>query len=116
MKNANIILMFLLSSIFLLASCNAKVERTEIPKNAVGTFSFVKGPNGKFSLKVFNKNGKPVEFKSAMDKKAQHAGKPGGNPKVTFEFINGSCSVLVCMPGRPCFPVVIDPVNDCPAF
>ena len=118
MKSRNILLTLCIGLVVLLSGCQTITNRPEIPKNTVGSFNFVKGPDGKFKLVVIGKNGKIVGSGAIHDKKfyMSHKSVKLKNNEVRMYFKNGSCTVLVCLPGTPCTPVVIDPVNDCPAF
>lgn len=93
-------------------------KRPEVPAGTVFSANFVKTPNNTFKLKMFDANGRPVDFKELMkSKKSGITSKVKlDNNQVLLTFKNGSCIVEVCMPGIPCFPVLVDPVNNCPNF
>ena len=114
-KTASLVAIFI-SALFILTSCETMSTRPEVPKNTIGSINLVK-PKGSnvFQIVVLNKNGKPVDIKSIIDKKAKQSQKTSDQQsnEIRLFLESGSCVVQVCLPRRPCQPVTIDDDAQC---
>ncbi len=126
MKKITIILVTTIFSLFLLTSCFKKNDGGVIPDNTVGSFNIVGSPGEKAQLVVIGRDGKVIdinrlieEAKYSKNTTATQTGKTenGDNQQtISITLKDGSCIAEVCLPGIPCYPIIIDPINDCPTL
>ncbi len=71
----------------------------------------IKTPKGPIDINdLLAKSKNPVKAKKGKNSNEQDF------QDIIIRLVSGSCTAEVCLPDRPCFPVIIDPVNDCPDF
>lgn len=117
MKKITTLLAIFISALFILTSCGTNSTRPQVPKDTIGSINFIKS-NNKFKVIVLNKNGKPFDIRTVLDKKAQQSAdikqtSEQQSNEVRLFFVDGSCVVKVCLPRRPCQPVTIDDDEKC---
>lgn len=103
------------TSVTLISGCASNKPKVD---GAVGYFVITTDKNKKANLVVLDKDGKKKDLNEVIDSKKQTSSSSGTKDQQEIKLLlkNGSCTVLVCLPNRPCVPVVIDPVNNCPTF
>ncbi len=119
MKKTISISILVLSTITLLTGCETMTMNTrpQVPQNTVGSINFVQNPGSKnFEVIVLNKRGKPfpVDVKPIPNEKAKKTDQAPN--EVRLFFVDGSCTVKVCLPGRICQPVTIEDDAKCAAL
>lgn len=108
-----------------MAGCASNMQKEPpLPNNTVAAFVVTKNANNRANMVVITPKGQKnlkdllanAEKKGPIKTRASKNQKGNLVQPISIELITGSCEALVCLPGIPCFVVIIDPVNDCPTF